>query len=83
MRWSVLKTLLHKELLRHAANRGGLVLMMLLVVFALLLSVFGGSTAAGGAIAAAVQRCYVDFAVDSPLVAHLRRNVPADLKEQI
>jgi hypothetical protein len=83
MRWRVLKTLLHKELLRHAANRGGLVLMMLLVVFALLLSVFGGSTAAGGAIAAGVQRCYVDYAADSPLVAYLRRNVPTDLKEQI
>jgi hypothetical protein len=83
MRWSILKTLLHKELLRHLANRGGLVLMVLLVVFALLLSLFGGGTGAGAAIASGVQRCYIDHAAAGPLVEHLRSHLPDELKEQV
>jgi hypothetical protein len=83
MRWHILKTLLHKELLRHLANRGGLVLMLLLVVFALLLSLFGGAQGAGGGIAAGVQRCYVDHGFEGPLVEHLRNHVPEDLKDLV
>lgn len=84
MRWTILKTLLHKELLRHLANRGGVVLMLLLIVFALLLSFFGGAqNAAGGGFAAGVQLCYIDYAIDDPLVEHLRRNRPPELKSFI
>lgn len=83
MRWPILKTLLHKELLRHLANRGGLVLMLLLVVFALLLSLFGGASAGGGGIAAGVQRCYVDNGINGPFVEHLLSHVPEDLKPLI
>jgi hypothetical protein len=83
MRWPILKTLLHKELLRHLANRGGIVLVLLLVVFALLLSLFGGPQASGGAIAAGVQRCYVDHAAAGPLVEHLRRHLPEERKDQV
>jgi hypothetical protein len=83
MRWPLLKTLLHKELLRHLANRGGLVLMLLLVVFAVLLSTFGGSQTAGGGFAAGVQRCYIDHSFDGPLVAHLRQHVPEEMKDQL
>jgi ABC-2 family transporter len=82
MRWPILKTLLHKEVLRHLANRGGLVLMLLLVVFALLLSLFGGTQTAGG-IATGVQRCYIDLAIGGPLVEHLQRHLPDELKDQI
>jgi hypothetical protein len=57
--------------------------MFLLIVFALLLSLFGGVHEAGGGIAAGVQRCYVDCAISGPLVDHLRRHVPDELKEQI
>src|SRR5208282_5938809 len=83
MRWRILKTLLHKELLRHLANRGGLVLMLLLVVFALLLSLFGGARVAGGGIAAGVERCYVDYGFEGPLVDFLRLHVPDDMREAI
>jgi hypothetical protein len=83
MRWPILKTLLNKELLRHLANRGGLVLMLLLVVFALLLSVFGRGQAAGGGFAAGVQRCYVDHALDGPLVQYLRTHVPDEMKDEV
>src|SRR3954447_12754394 len=38
MRWHILKTLLHKEALRHATNRGGLALAGLLVTASLLLA---------------------------------------------
>jgi hypothetical protein len=41
LRWHVLRTLLHKEVLRHLANRGGIVLVLLLIVASLLLSFFG------------------------------------------
>jgi ABC-2 family transporter protein len=83
MRWSVLKTLLHKELLRHAANRGGLVLLMLLVVFALLLSLSGGAQTPGSGIGGGVRQCYVDHATGGGLVDYLRRHMPEDMKEQI
>ncbi len=39
MRWHILKTLLWKEALRHASNRGGLMLAALLVTASLVLSV--------------------------------------------
>lgn len=38
MRWRILRTLLHKEALRHATNRGGLALAGLLVTASLLLA---------------------------------------------
>jgi hypothetical protein len=81
-RWHILRTLLHKELLRHLANHGGLALVLLLVVASLLLSVSGGGTPAAG-LTGGVGRCYVDFWEDGPLVRHLRGHVPDDFKERI
>src|SRR6266566_5386434 len=46
----VLRTLLHKEVLRHLANRGGIALVLLLVVASLLLSVFGHAESPGGGL---------------------------------
>ena len=37
LRWHILKTLLRKEVLRHLANRGGILLVVLLLVLALAL----------------------------------------------
>jgi hypothetical protein len=79
MRWHILRTLLHKEVLRHLANRGGLVLVLLLVVASMLLSFFGHGDVGAGGFAPSVQRCYVDYWQDGDLVEHLRRNVPRDL----
>jgi hypothetical protein len=79
MRWHILRTLLHKEVLRHLANRGGIALVLLLVVASMLLSFFGTKDAAGGGFNPGVQRCYVDYWEEGPLVSHLRRNVPEEL----
>jgi hypothetical protein len=81
-RWHILRTLVVKELLRHLANRGGLALLLLLVVASLLLTLFGGGTSAGG-LTGGARRCCVDFWEDGPLVRHLRRHVPDELKEQV
>jgi hypothetical protein len=81
MRWRVLRTLLHKEALRHLANRGGLALVLLVVVAALLLSSFGGGPAQ--VLLPGVRLCYVDYWEDGPLVEHLRDNVPPELAAQV
>jgi hypothetical protein len=78
MRWYIIRTLLHKEVLRHAANRGGIVLVLLLVGASMLLSFFGPGEAAGG-LAPGVQLCFVDYWAPTPLVEHLRGRVPAEL----
>src|SRR5262249_8660009 len=79
MRWRILRTLLHKEALRHPANPGAVVMVLLLLVSSLLLSIFGSKSATGGGIMPSVQTCYVHFAEDGPLIDHLRDNVPDDL----
>jgi hypothetical protein len=80
MRWFILRTLLHKEILRHLANRGGIVLILLLVVAAILLSFFGNTGPGHGGLSPGVQLCWIDYAESTPLVAHLQANIPADLQ---
>jgi hypothetical protein len=81
MRWHVLRTLLHKEALRHLANRGGLALVLLLVAAALFLASVGGGPVR--ALLPGVRLCYVDYWEDGPLVGHLRENVPPELAGQV
>src|SRR6266849_5608885 len=83
MRWYILRTLLHKELLRHLANRGGIALGLLLVVAALLLSFFGKNDGTANGLVGGVQRCFIDFEEDNTWVDHLRHNVPPEMKNQI
>jgi hypothetical protein len=83
MRWRILRILLHKEMLRHLANRGGIALVLLLIVAAMLLSFFGSHDKAGGGLVPGVRRCYVDYWAPSPLVVHLKNNVPAELDDSI
>jgi len=83
MRWYILRILLHKELHRHLANRGGLVLAALLVVAALLLSLFGREDAQTGGLMTGVQHCFVDYWEDGPLVRHLMARVPPELQGHI
>jgi hypothetical protein len=83
MRWYILRTLLHKEILRHLANRGGIALVLLLVVASMLLSFFGTKDGAAGGLTPGVQRCYVDYWEESDLLNYLRSHVPADLAAQV
>ena len=62
MRLYILKALLHKELARHLANRGGIALALLLVAAAVLLSVFAPEEAAAGTgMVGGVHHCFIDF----------------------
>jgi hypothetical protein len=85
MRWYILRALLHKEFARHLANRGGIALALLLVAAAVLLSVFAPqeAAAAGTSMVDGVHHCYIEFDRATPLIDHLQKNVPGDLKEQI
>jgi hypothetical protein len=83
MRWRFLRTMLYKECLRHLANRGGLVLILLLIVMSMLLSFFGSRSGGTAGLLPSVQLCYVEYADESPLVAHLRAHVPDDLASQV
>jgi hypothetical protein len=83
MRWYILRTLLHKELLRHVANRGGIALGLLLVVAALLLSFFGKDDGQANDLVGGVKRCFVDYEEDNTWMEHLRCNIPAELRTQI
>jgi hypothetical protein len=79
MRWPILRALLHKELLRHQANRSTLALLLLLLLAGLLLALLGGpDTPVPG-----LRVCYVDYHPDGPLVEHLRRHVRDDLAGRI
>jgi hypothetical protein len=85
MRWYILRALLRKEFGRHVANRGGIALALLLVAAAVLLSVFAPqeASAAGTSMVGGVHHCYIEFDRGIPLIDHLQKNVPADLKAQI
>jgi ABC-2 type transporter len=85
MRWRILKTLLHKEALRHATNRGGLVLAGLLVTASLLLAAL--NPAAGedksAPLVGGIHHCIVWHDEKMEWAAHLEKSVPASLKGNI
>jgi hypothetical protein len=83
MRWHILRTLLHKEVLRHRANRGGLALACLLVVASLLLTHFNRGDAGASSLNGGVARCLFDYWQDDPWVEHLRANVPAGWQRRV
>lgn len=83
MRWHILRTLWHKELLRHSANRGGILLVVLLMAASVLLSFFGAPTAGGENIIGGVKLCYVDYWRSDGLVKHLQANQPDELRSRI
>src|SRR6516225_4833458 len=84
MRWYILKTLLYKEALRHATNRGGLMLAGLLVAAALVLSLMNPSGDRSTRLIGGIHHCYVHVDdMDSPWVRHLRDHVPPDLEKQL
>lgn len=82
MRWHILRTLIHKEMLRLAADRGIILLGIVLVCMALLLSLFGKSGPEGLGFGPGYGKCYVDYWEDGPWVEHLRHNVPDDWRQE-
>lgn len=86
IRIHILRALVDKEFRRHLANRGGLALALLLIAAAVLLSVFnpGGSTdnTATGMVGG-VHHCFIEYSDETPLITHLKRNIPAEMNQQI
>jgi hypothetical protein len=85
MRWHILKTLLHKEALRHATNRGGLALAGLLVTASLLLAALNPAaepdkpaTLVGG-----IHHCIVWYDQEDDWVAYLAGHKPPSLRANI
>ncbi len=84
MRWYVIRTLLRKECYRLLANKGGITLMLLLVVGVDADVVFRSETQVRAAnLTAGVRLCYVDYADETELLRHLRRNVPIELRDKV
>jgi hypothetical protein len=83
VRRHILRTLLHKELLSHLGNRGGLALALLLVVAALLMSLFGNDAAQSGNLLGGIQRCFLDYWEAGPWIDHLKAHVPTDFRRRI
>lgn len=85
MRWRILKTLLHKEALRHATNRGGLALAGLLITASLLLATLNPAADEDkpAMLVGGVHHCIVWFDDDSDWVRHLQDHVPPGLKPNI
>ena len=85
MRWHILRTLLHKEALRHATNRGGLALAGLLVTASLLLAALNPAaeqdrpaTLVGG-----IHHCLIWYDREDDWVRHLVEHCPSGLKSNI
>ena len=85
MRWRILRTLLHKEALRHATNRGGLALAGLLVTASLLLAALNPAaepdkpaTLVGG-----IHHCIVWYEDKDDWVTHLEGHRPIGLRTNI
>jgi hypothetical protein len=82
MHWPIIHTLIGKELLRLAGNRGALAVAGLLLTCGLLLAVLDPANPTGGA-GGRLQTFWVDSWQDSPWVEYLRANVPPELRDQV
>lgn len=82
MRWYVLRTLVHKELLRLLNNRGGLAMAGVIVLAAVLAAAFGDASFSTSMVTGGTQ-CIIDHWEDDDWVAHLRDNVPPHLADRV
>lgn len=85
MRWYIIRTLIHKEFLRHLSNRGGLALAILLIGMAAMLAAFGRSTSAQASfgLLRGVNHCYVDYWDECGWVDYLKAHVPEAQRSSI
>jgi ABC-2 family transporter protein len=84
MRWYILKALLYKEAMRHAANRGGLLLAGLLVTASLVMAALNPASEQTGPLLGGIHHCYIDVDDEHDLLTqHLAKEVPPSLKHNI
>ena len=85
MRWRILKTLLVKEALRHATNRGGLVLAALLVTASLLLAALNPAADDDkpAMLVGGIHHCIIYYDNQDDWVNYLEGHRPAGLRANI
>jgi hypothetical protein len=83
MRWYILRTLLHKEALRHATNRGGLFLAALLITGAMLLSVLNVGESGQTSLVGGIHHCFIHSEEEGPWLKHLQNNIPTELRQHL
>ncbi len=84
MRWHILKTLLHKEALRHATNRGGLMLAGLLITASLVLAALNPAGDKNAQLIGGIHHCFIDTDDEgSAWVQHLRTHLPPSLVKHV
>jgi hypothetical protein len=83
VRWPIVRTLVVKEALRLATNRGAIVLAALLVAAAGLLAAFdpGGERLVSSP--RPVEQFWVDYWRDGPWVKYLKAHVPDELRPRV
>src|SRR5947209_350775 len=85
MRWRILRTLLHKEALRHATNRGGLALAGLLVTASLLLAALNPAADQDrpAMLIGGIHHCLIWYDEDNDWKQHLETHCPPGLRSNI
>lgn len=83
MRWYILRTLLHKEALRHATNRGGIFLAALLITGAMLLSVLNVGESSQTSLVGGIHHCFIHSEEEGPWIQHLEQNIPEQLRRHL
>ena len=85
MRWRILKTLLQKEALRHATNRGGLALAGLLITASLLLAALNPAAEDDkpAMLVGGVHHCIVWYDEQDDWVSYLEAHKPAGMNANI
>jgi hypothetical protein len=83
MRWRIVRTLVHKEIQRQLANRGGIALALLLVGAAALLAIFAQGDGQAGPLAGGVTHCFIDYSRDDGWVRHMKEHLPAGMRRQV
>jgi hypothetical protein len=85
MRWRILKTLLHKEALRHATNRGGLALAGLLITASLLLAALNPAAEDDkpGFLVGGVHHCIIWFDEQDDWITDLEAHKPDSMRANI
>src|SRR5262245_14834605 len=83
MHWPIVRTLVGKEALRLAANRGALVLAALLVAAAGLLAAFDRGGVDARVAPPPLESFWVDYWQPGPWVEHLRAHLPDGLRSRV
>jgi ABC-2 family transporter protein len=87
MRWYIIRALLHKEAMRHIAERGGIFLILLLIAAVIVLRFFDKNPGQGGTgtgMIGSARRYVVHYwEKDSPWMQYLESNISPELRGRV